>query len=175
MSRYQLRLRGSESLGDVLDRLTAAIWRDILSHPEFALLGHERKESLRKKLKGIFERFIVRYDVCGLQALCEETIEPAGWNTNPASDLAARHPWQSGEVKRLVVDVEKGLEEFVDALVAAIFREVITTPEQAHLAKALRSDLSEAIKSVLGPHLYRNVACGLFELCKVAEKVDQWK
>lgn len=175
MERYQLRIREDQSLEGILNESMDAVWNVISRHPAMPILQPREKEELKSKLGKIFSRFIVRYDVCGLQAICEEAIEPAEWNRIPKHELWPRHPWQAQEIKRLVLVVEKRLEEFVDALEAEIFKDILATPERAHLAKALRPDLGQAIRESIGPYLYKSVACGMSELCREAVPIDPWK
>lgn len=174
MQQHQLRLRANESLEDLLDRVVDSVWLALSRSGPAAGFTEDDRESLRAGLRTVFSRFIARYDACGLQAICEEAIEPADWNPKPGLELSPRHPWQSDEVKRLVLKVERSLEEFVDALEAEIFREVFLTPKRAPLAKTVRAGLGEAIRRAVGPHLYRSVACGTTELCRDAVASDPW-
>ncbi|MBI4375107.1 MAG: hypothetical protein HY549_01530 [Elusimicrobia bacterium] len=172
MERYQLRIKADQSLESVLDELVEAVWHAI---PTEVGLKENEKVSLRTGLKKVFSRFIVRYDTCGLQSICEEALVPSEWNHVPKPELWPRHPWQSEEIKRLVLTVEKRLEEFVNALEAEIFKDVFATPARAPLARELRTQLGEAIQKSIGPYLYRSVVCGMSELCKEATQVDPWK
>lgn len=175
MERYQLRIREDRSLEDILNESVDAVWVALSRHPSMPVLQPKEREDITSGLRKIFSRFIARYDVCGLQAICEEDIEPAEWNLVRKQELESRHPWQAQEIKRLVLVVEKKLEEFADALEAEIFKDILATPERAHLAKALRPELGQAIRESIGPYLYRSVACGMSELCREAVPIDPWK
>lgn len=174
MPRYQLRLRPNESLADILDGCVEAVWKVLSANATFASLGVQEKTMLRDGFRRILGRYIGRSDVCGAQSLCEESMEPAAWNKNPDPALAPRHPWESEEVIRLAVNVAKGLEDLIDSLEAAVYRELFKTPERAHQAPALKKALGQAVQGVLAPHLYRNVTCGTLELCRQAQRVDAW-
>lgn len=170
-----MRLRADQSLDDVLGELAHAVWGVLSAHPSMKrLIQPQEQEPLRARLKTVFSRFIVRFDTCGLQVVCEEAVQPAEWNPNPKPELWPTHPWQAQDIRRLMLVVEKRLEEFVDALEAAIFLEMFRTPERAGLAKALRLELADAIRGAIGPHLYRNISCGMSELCRESVKLDPW-
>lgn len=174
MPRYQLRLRQDQSLTDVLDGCVEAVLKLLSVNPEFGALNDGEKQALESGLRKVLSRYIVRFDVCGGQALCEESMEPVGWNVRPDPALSPRHPWEAEEVTRLAVNVARGLEELVDGLEAAVYRELFKTPQRAHQAPALKNALGLALRDALAPHLYRNVTCGSLELCRQAKKTDPW-
>lgn len=174
MKRYQLRIRAEQPADAVIGEIVDGVWPVLASHHEFDRLGPGDREKLRVGLKKVLGKYVSRYDTCGLEALCEEAVEPAEWNSRPDPALGRRHPWQADEVKRLVVDVEKGLEELVDALEAEVFRDLFAGEERAKLAKSLRAELGNAIRGALGPHLYRSVSCGMLELCREGGRVEPW-
>ena len=174
MERYQLRIKAEESPERLVDELIAAVWRVLEAHPELEALPQGDKSALREGLRRTLGQFVRSYDTCGLSALCEEAVQPAAWNAHPDPALAPRHSWQTTEVRRLALDVEKGLEELVEALEAETFRELFATKERASRAKAARAELGAAIQGALGPNLYRNVACGTLELCRGTKGGTPW-
>lgn len=175
MPRYQLRLRPDQSLTDILDGCVDAVWKALGKSPEFAALGAKDKEALRADLKKAAGAFIVRYDVCGGESLCEDSMEPLPENRHPDPAVAPRPAWQADEVVRLAVNVSKDLDSLIDALEAVVYREYFRTPDRARLAPAMKPVLARIFRDALTPHLYRNVTCGSLELCKSAKRGDPWE
>lgn len=174
MPRYQLRLRPDQSLTDILDGCVEAVWGALARSAEFSSLLPKDKEALRADLKKVAGAFIVRYDVCGGQALCEDSMEPLPENRNPDPAVAPRPAWQADEVVRLAVNVSRDLDGLIESLEAAVYREFFRTPERAHLAAAMKPVLGRIFRDALVPHLFRNVTCGSLELCKSAKRGDPW-
>jgi hypothetical protein len=175
MPRYQLRLKQDQSLDGVLDGCVDAVWKALTAAPEWSGLAGKDKDALRGGLKKVLSSYIVRFDTCGGEALCEDSIEPVEWNKNPDPAVAPRRPWEADEVQRLSVQSAKGLEGIIDGLEAEVYREFFRTPERAHRAAAMRPVLARILRDALAPHLYRNVTCGTLELCKNAKRSDPFE
>lgn len=93
MELYQLRFKNDQSLEDLLGRLVDAVYDVLFKSDLTPAVKHDDRSRLTIGLKQVFSRFIVRYEDCGLQIICEENIKPAQWNVRPSEELSSRSPW----------------------------------------------------------------------------------
>jgi hypothetical protein len=174
MQLYQIRLKGEQPIAVFLGELTKAFVEAMRRWPEFADLRSEEESELNHQLRAVFKVYVRAYDLCGSQALCEQGLNPSGWNKNPDPELSARLPWQCEEIRRFRLEANTDVGEFPDALAAAAMRAVVRTPARSAHVRDLKRVLVDTAIGLVGPHTYENPACGQCELCRESRPVNVW-
>lgn len=166
MPQYQIRLKAGQTLAQVRGELSMALAAALKGRPGFEDVGAEDERLIRRELEGVLSAFVSSGAYCGTQAICEENLEPAPWNTRPDPALAARHPWESAEIQRYPLVVRRDFAEFSDAILAGVLRAAARGAKRAERAREVKKALEAAVAGTLGPHLFQNTACGQCELCR---------
>lgn len=125
-------------------------------------------------MKEVFDRYVRAYDVCGLEALCDESLRPSEWNAKPDPALGAGAPWKS-EITRLLLEVKEGPEDFLADMEHLILQDFVPRGLDRGEREKLRPRIRGAIVSSVGKYLYRNNACGGCELRRHAVRIDPWQ
>ena len=169
LMRYQLRLGEQESLDGLVRRLSARVVCALDFSREERLLDPRLHEAIYASLHRAVGQHVRTYRRCGCSSVCDEGLMSSPW-------VLPQRPADAGQpVKRLILELAGGLDEFERTLEAAIEAAVCRVMEgNLWSIQKVKPALDHAIRSTFGPHLYESFVCGNAPVCAGREIVDPW-